>query len=155
MSDNSTTPPLVPATADTEGLEFAFELPEYLKDEPQYASMYVSIIERLRREANGLPMSTVQQLLLERIASFYTTMKHKENTGGFTHPSQQKEFMAFWLSMTQEFNKILMAGADHRREALMKEIQAIVSNILESITDPDEKRSVRKMLKDQFDAIDV
>lgn len=137
-----------------DGLQAAFTLPRIVAEDETLASLYDTMVARLRREAQGIPMNTVQQLLIERIASFYVQIKHKENTGTFTM-NQQKEFNSYWLSLTQEFNRLLQASDDKLREALLTDIQRIVSEALEVITDPEERRTVRRQLAGGFAEINL
>lgn len=133
----------------------AFVLPEYIAQDERLSALHASVVTRLRREASGLPMNTVQHLLLERIAYNYVVIKHKEANNGFARANEQKDFNTFWLSMTQEFNKLLMANQDKLREALLLEITSIVNDALSEISDPDERRSVRRNLATSFAAIDL
>jgi hypothetical protein len=51
-----------------EDLDPAFVLPENIADD-RLRGLYEVIVQRLRHEARDLPMNTVQQLLIERIAA--------------------------------------------------------------------------------------
>lgn len=133
----------------------AFRLPEEILNDEALVTLHTNIVARLRREASGMPMNTVQQLLLERIAMNYVVLKSKERTGGFSTPAQQKDFNTFWLSMTQEFNKLLMANEDKRREAMLMEIQGIVVQATELVMDKEQRQNVRRFLQEQFAAIEV
>lgn len=141
--------------APPDDLAEAFRLPESVLSDDSLVTLHANIVTRLRREAAGMPMNTVQQLLLERIAMNYVVLKQKERTGGFTTPAQQKDFNTFWLSMTQEFNKLLMANEDKRREAMLMEIQSIVVQATELVMDKEQRQNVRRFLQEQFAAIEV
>src|SRR6185312_8009494 len=91
--------------APQDDLAEAFRLPDDILADEGLVTLHANLVLRLRREAAGMPMNTVQQLLLERIAYNYIVMKQKERTNGFTTPAQQKDFNTWWLSTTQEFNK--------------------------------------------------
>lgn len=142
-------------SAPPDDLAVAFALPEEIAQDSDLAALHSALVTRLRREAAGLPMNTTQQLLLERIAYNYIVMRFKERTGGFSTPAQQKDYNTFWLSMTQEFNKLLLANDDKLREALLMEINKIVLGGLEIIKDPEDRRSMRRYLQEQFAAIEV
>lgn len=147
MSDVS---PLDGPPAD--GLERAFRLPEDWDGE--LADLHQQIVQRMRREAAGLPMNTVQQLLMERIATSYVQAKMREETGVLTM-KDIKDQNAAWLAMTQEFNKLLQSGQDKLREALFAEIQTIILNATEEITDPESLRNFRRRLAGDFASIEL
>ena len=152
MTDSSVDPA---DAAPPDDLAEAFRLPDEILADEGLVALHGNIVQRLRREASGMPMNTVQNLLLERIAFNYIVLKQKERTGGFTSPTQQKDFNTFWLSTTQEFNRLLLANDDKMREALLLEIQGIVVGAMDKITNPDERRDLRRYLQEQFAAIEV
>lgn len=154
-SSSVTDSPLDDAPPDD--LARAFELPAWLNEENAQGlrELHSAIVSRLRSEARGMPMNTVQQLLLERIAYNYVVLKFKEETNGFTTATQQKDFNTWWLSMTQEFNKLLMANQDKMREALLLEVQRVTTEALSLVKDPDDRRNVRLALSEGFAAIDL
>lgn len=152
MTDSAIDPALDAAPVDT--LELAFTLPDEIAENAVLVAVYNEIRDRLRREAAGLPMGTVQTLLMERICFTYVLMKYKEQTGSFARTNEQKDFYAFWLSMTQEFNKILVANQDKLREALLDEVAKLVNKtVLAHVKDPEERKSVRRALSEEFAAI--
>lgn len=145
--------PLDSAPAD--GLAPAFDLPEEIREHPDLVLLHGEISSRLRREAAGMPMNTVQQLLLERISFTYVLMKYKERTGGFARTNEQKDFYSFWISMTQEFNKLLMANQDKLRDALLAEVQTIVTDSLNAVTNREERQNARRILSEKFAEIEL
>ena len=60
-------------------LDGAFYLPEHIED-TNLRQLYEVLVSRMRREAATLPMNTVQQLLIERIAYNYIVMREKERS---------------------------------------------------------------------------
>lgn len=140
--------------APDDGLERAFRLPQYIREDEELVALYEEIVARLRREAAGLPMSTLQQLLIERQASFYVQIKFKENTQTFS-PNQQKEFNVYWLDLNKEFARQLAASDDKLREAMLGEIHQIVKDALELVTDPGQRRAVRLRLAEEFAAVQL
>src|SRR5690349_10250926 len=112
--------------SNLEDLDAAFELPDIV-DDPKMRALYEVLVARMREEARHLPMNTVQQLLIERIATNYIVLRCKERgeLGGFAHTSVQKDYNTFWLTMTAEFNRMLGKGdvGAGDRKALLKEVQ--------------------------------
>jgi hypothetical protein len=137
------------------GLVRAFELPSFLAEDERLVEIHADVVARLRREAQGLSMNTVQQLLLERIAFNYVYMLYKENDGGFAKPSEQKDFNAFWLSMTTEFNKMLLKSGDKLRDALLMEINTIIMDTIKTVEDPETRKSLRRTLTQKFSEISL
>ena len=142
-------------SAPPDDLAEAFRLPDDVLEDEGLVTLHTNLVARLRREAAGMPMNTVQQLLLERIAMNYVVLKQKERSGGFTTPAQQKDYNTFWLSMTTEFNKLLMANEDKRREAMLMEINSIVIQATELVTSKEDRQNMRRFLQEQFAAIEV
>lgn len=139
-------------------LDAAFEPPEEVTD-TKLRGLYEVLVARMRDEAKNLPMNTVQQLLIERIAYNYIVLRSKERgeLGGFAHANVQKDFNAFWLSMTQEFNRMLgktenMNG--NERKALLKEIQqVIVTTVSQSVSDPKTRSDILVNMAAAFETV--
>lgn len=136
-----------------DGLARAFQLPPAIAGNEALTELHAEIVARLRREASGISMNTVQTLLLERIATQYVTTKLREEQGQLSL-RDMKEQNAAWLSMTQEFNRLLLASEDKLREAMFREMQEIILGSLELITDDETRRNVRRHLAGEFAAID-
>lgn len=137
-----------------DGLEAAFTLPEYIAEDETLQGLYTEIVTRMRHEALGLPMNTGQNLLIERIASFYVQIRYRENNGLFT-PTQQKDFNTYWLALHSEFNKQLNASADKMREAMLEDINQVVINAVDQIKDDETRRTVRRALAEGFAQLEV
>lgn len=132
-------------TRRLDDLDAAFTLPETVED-VQLRGLYEVLVHRMRKEAENLPMNTVQQLLIERIAYNYIVMRSRERgeLGGFVNSNSQKDFNAFWLSMTQEFNRMLSKTetlGGNERKALLREIQQHVLSAINSSVDNPKTRS--------------
>lgn len=135
-------------------LDVAFELSDAVTD-PKMRHLYEVLVHRLREEARHLPMNTVQQLLIERIATNYIVLRSKERgeLGGFAHSNVQKDYNAFWLTMTSEFNRMLgksdgISGAD--RKTLLKEIQSIIVKTLGAVPDPRVRSELLEKMAGEF-----
>ncbi len=136
-------------------LDAAFVLPDLITDTGLRA-LYEVLVHRMRNEAKHLPMNTVQQLLIERIAYNYIVLRAKENNelGGFGSASVQKDYNTFWLSMTSEFNRMLgkvepLQGAD--RKAFLRDVQQIVSRIVAKIPDQQVRSTVLAEMASEFE----
>lgn len=137
-----------------DGLHAAFKLPPSIEGSEEMTGLHEEIVLRLRREASGLPMNTVQQLLLERIATFYVQTKMREQEG--VGVKELRELNSFWLSMTQEFNKLLTNSQDKLREAMFLDIQNILDTALkETVDDPNTRKKLRLRLAGEFAALDL
>jgi hypothetical protein len=130
--------------ANIHELDRAFTLPDVIED-VELRELYEVLVARMRREAEHLPMNTVQQLLIERIAFNYIAMRWYEARRLFAHTTAQKEFNTFWLSMTREFNAQLRAQDDEARNALIKQIVGIITDVL-----TPEDPAIRERLRDRF-----
>jgi hypothetical protein len=145
---------------DFAALDTAFTLPEHIED-PKLRELYEVLITRMREEAKDLPMNTVQQLLIERIAYNYIVMREKERgaLGGFNSTNAQRDFNTFWLSMTQEFNRMLtkaevLSGTE--RKALLREVQQLILHTVNhSVTDPRMRSSLLTSMATAFENVKI
>jgi hypothetical protein len=140
-----------------DSLDAAFDLPETVCDDPGLRDLYEVIVQRMRREAQYLPMNTVQQLLIERIASNYIMLRMKErapvgSSDGFAHASVQKDFNTFWLSMTREFNSLLATANSGNREAILGEVRDLVLSTLGEVRDPTQRQHLMLSFSQAFEA---
>lgn len=134
--------------------ERAFRLPEYVRGDSELVQLYEDMVSDLRREAAGLPLNTLQIFLIERIASFYVQIKFKENAESFS-PNQQKEFNEYWLKLTHEFNSLLHASDAKLREQLMMDIEKLVTEAINLVTDSNDRQAVRRKLSSGFAELGV
>ncbi len=140
---------------DLAALDGAFVLPEAVTDQ-NLRLLYEVLVARMREEARHLPMNTVQQLLIERIAYNYVVMRAKENgdMGGFGSTSVQKDFNTFWLTMTAEFNRMLGKTGEplaaSERKALLRDMQQIIMNTIATVADPKTRGELLERLADAF-----
>lgn len=135
-------------------LDIAFELPSNVTD-PKLRKLYEVLVVRMRRESAHLPMNTVQQLLIERIAFNYIVLRWKESKnpgedGSFQSPTQQKDYNTFWLSMTQEFNKQMRSTDVEFRQQVFRTMSEVVAGVLKEIEDPTVRRKIQQRLADQL-----
>ncbi len=146
--------------ARLDDLDAAFELPDVVED-ARLRSLYEVLVHRMRTEAQDLPMNTVQQLLIERIAFNYIVLRSKERgeLGGFATAAVQKDYNTFWLSMTAEFNKLLgkaesLQGAE--RKKLLQEIQqTILQTVNASVTDPQTRSALLVNMAAAFENVKI
>jgi len=128
-------------------LDDIFNLPENISD-LRYRTMYEVIVSRLRREAAHLSMSTLQLLLIERIAFNYVVLRYKESQPmgtieGFSQASVQKDFNTFWLSMTKELNASIRGTDTEFRKSFMLEAVGIMKDVIDTVEDPETRRQLR------------
>lgn len=125
-------------------LDQVFSLPPVMVDEyPQLAEIHDEIVMRFKSESHGMPMNTVQTLLLERIAYNYVFLKYRELKGEVAG-KEQKDFNSFWLSMTQEFNRLLTVNEAERREQLMDDVVSVFNEAIALIQDKETRQAVQQ-----------
>lgn len=146
--------------ADLTALDDAFDLPESVVADVKLRRLYEVLVARLRAEAAHLPMNTIQQLLIERIAFNYIVLRAKERgeLGGFAHSSVQKDYNTFWLDMTREFNRMLgkgeaMGASD--RKALLKDVQQIITSTLAGVEDPRLRAQLLEQMALKFETVGI
>lgn len=142
-----------------EELDDAFSLPDVVTDE-KLRALYEVLVHRMRSEARHLPMTTVQLLLIERIAANYVILRAKERgeLGGFGSSSVQKDYNTFWLSMTAEFNRMLgkaepLNGAE--RKALLKDMQQIIVSTIATVPDPKVRTDLLERMAAAFETAGI
>jgi hypothetical protein len=136
-------------------LACVFVLPDHLRELPQYAEIYDEVTEGLKREASSLPMTTVQKLLLERIAFVYTNIKFLEDTEGFSSASHRQSSYATWKDLIKEFNNVLFSNQDKMMESKILEIERIISGVLSTVADEELRRTLRRKIAEELAAIDL
>lgn len=138
----------------TDVFSSAFELPDAISDQI-LRDLHTHMVEDLRQQVSGLPMNTLQQILIERLASVYIQIKWRENTNGWVGVNQQKEMNAYFLSLEQEFRKILIESDAMVKTVLVANIQNIVSETLKLVTNDEERRAVRRELAEKFAVLKI
>lgn len=137
----------------------AYVLPGFIPEEMQV--LHAELISRLRAEADHLPhMNTIAELLIERIAFNYIILKYKESASddngriGFTHERNAKEFNTFWLTMTQEFNKLTRTGfeAAELRDLIVGQVSEAMTTVLADL-DPSQGAQLRDRFSEAFSEI--
>lgn len=126
-----------------------FRLPSEVEGDERLTAVYQEVVNQLREEAADIPMTTVQNLLIERIASLFVIIKvHDEN--GTWLPRQQREYNALWLSMSAEFNKLLLASQEVRYAATMDKIRTAVIAAANRLPEPEMRSKMREFLAEEF-----
>lgn len=137
-----------PSVSDLDSLDGVFELPDGVVEDQDLRTMYEVLVARMRREAEHLPMNTVQQLLIERIAMNYIVLRQKERNPigskeGFAHATVQKDFNTFWLSMTKEFNALLGRTDVAMRDAILGEVRDLILRTLAQVPDSEVREDIK------------
>lgn len=126
------------------------EIPESLR------AIHSELIVRMRNEARAVSMSTIQRMLMERIAYFYIAMKWRETAS--PEPlslKEQKEMLDFWIKMTTEFNKLLNATESKSRSTLLAEVELILRESAKKLEDPEKRRELTNYWSAEFARIDA
>ncbi len=147
--------PVVPLTP-LDSLDHAFTLSEGVCSDPEMRDLYEILVTRMRREAQYLPMNTVQQLLIERIAHNYIVLRMREREpigtpNGFESARTQKDFNTFWLSMTHEFNGMIQRADKGNRDAILGEVRDLVLQTLSKVKDASTRRELMLSFSEAFD----
>lgn len=142
--------------AGLEDLDGAFELTPLIQDS-NLRGLYEVLVARLRSEAAHVPMNTIQQLLIERIAANYIMLKARESVpigqaGGFEHGTALKDFNTFWLRMTAEFNSQLHRSGFSDHEATLRKVRDIIVSELAAVEDGDLRNQLTDKFVRRFDA---
>lgn len=136
-------------TASSDGLERAFRPPTYISDDPELFALYEEMVRRLRSESMGIPMHTMQEFLIERIATRYVIIRYREEHG-WLGINTEKEFNQQWLELVKEWNRVLAAGHEKLRDAVLRESEEIALAGINLIRDPEDRQRVRLHFKERF-----
>lgn len=117
------------------------KLPDFLTQGDKHkdlVEMHAVLLKRLQDESIGVGLTTIQQLLLERIAFNYVIVRWRETTmgsdTGFENAKHHKDFNTYWLSMTQEWHRVLQSKtSDHVRHALLEAVGSAMSKAFEGL----------------------
>lgn len=137
-------------------MTFGFEdnvdrLPAELAADPYWADARNSILASLRKDALGLPMTTAQNLIMERMATFYAiTRKREADPEAKLSANDIRANNQQWLAMTAEFNKQITIGEDKRMHAMFEQITKIINNALMMVDDEEVRKGIRKNLTAGF-----
>jgi hypothetical protein len=147
---------LLTRTAGPESLDKAFTLPEWVTT-PALREVYEVIVVRMRNEAKHIPMNTVQQLLIERIAMNYIVMKFRESRPlgddqGFQHAGVIKDWNTFWLASTKEFTDLLVKFKPSDKEAVLAQVRDVIMTELQSL-DSELRGSLVKKFSAGFERV--
>lgn len=142
------------ASTDLQELgDLAIRLPAEVAADPRYVALYQEWLEKLRAEAVGIPMHTVQQFLLERIASGYVVIRYRENEDTWATPTMARGANAHWLDLVKEWNKVLAANQELQRDAVARAAEQAALDSLSMIEDPELRGRLRQHFKERFSAI--
>lgn len=132
--------------------EAIFTVPANIAGTP-YGVLYASIIDRLRVEASGLPMNTVQIMMIDRIATTYVFLRQAEAAPGSIPAVKQNELNKSLIQMFKDFNAMLVISGDKYRENLIAKVGKAVLSGLKLINDPEDRASVTKSVQAELKAI--
>jgi hypothetical protein len=118
-----------------------FDLSEDIKSD-ELRLLFEQIVHRMRTEAAHLPMNTVQQLVIERIARCYVLMLQWERAGKFSIPQQMK-YTEFWMKLATQFNMMLLRAAPAaQRDAFLERIALIIAGVVSKMEDAEQKQKL-------------
>lgn len=144
-------------TAGPESLDKAFTLPDWLEND-DLRQVYEVIVARMRREANHIPMNTVQQLLIERIALNYIVLKFRESRPlgdeqGFQHAGVIKEWNTFWLASTKEFTDLLVKFRPSDKDSILAQVRDCMGEVLGTIADTELRNDLVQRFVKTFERV--
>jgi len=138
-----------------EDLDVTFALPEYIRDgEPGLGDLFDRMIEQLQAEAFGIPMHTMQSMLIERIALTYVLIRFRE-IHGWTGTNAEKDTNARWMDMVKEWNRLLAGGHEQLRAQLLDQMEKIAKEAVNLIPDKETRNLVRNHFQEQFAALGI
>lgn len=137
-----------------ESLEWMDQIFEPGENMPaRWREVYFVLVEKMRKEAEHIPMNTVQLLQLERIAKNYVILRIKEdfqigNKEGFLSAAMQKDFNTFWLNTTHEFNNMLLKSGATDRAVILSQVRDMLVGTIQNM--PEVEPRTRAHLLEKF-----
>lgn len=126
-------------------------LPAELAGDEHWTKARAELLASMRADADGLPLTTSMNLIMERMATFYTITRKREADPDYkVSANDMRQNNAQWLAMTTEFNRQITIGEDNRRHAMIERILSIIKNSLMMIEDDKVRDDVRKSLEAGF-----
>jgi hypothetical protein len=126
-----------------------FAVPAEVEDDERLSRLYNEIVDKLKAEVQGIPLSTMQYLLIERTASLYVTIKHHEENGTFL-PRQQQQYNAQFLAAGAEFNKLVQNNQEAQRQLTVDKIRSAIVAAINRLSDPDARMAMKTAIADEF-----
>lgn len=136
--------------APVDALEDIFVLPEDIQSDARIVRWHTEMVERLKREAQGVPMKTAQYTLMERISFFYAYMRYQELHNPDMSSREKMANMTAWQSMLDMFNRMLEKHNDKVLRETILEVQAILKDALPIVSDTKERADLRRHLGERF-----
>lgn len=135
-------------------MQSVYQLPVRVQSDERLVAIHAEFVRKLTHESAGLEMTTLQTILIERIANGYVLLRyHEDHPGEWVGVNTEKDFTQNWRVLVQEFNKILASGEDKRRDALRLAHQDIMLSGLEKIESAENRKAVREFYMNEFAAI--
>jgi hypothetical protein len=130
-----------------------FELPQAI-DDVDLRGLYEHVIHGLREDAAKQPtVTTLQELLIERIASNYIMLRFKERHNSFAHERNQREFYTYWLAMVRDYAQLAkMMGIDENavKTEMTTKIVTAINGALVGL-EPSVAQTVRTKLAEALE----
>ena len=141
--------PLDSAPPDRMG--YAFTPPPHIREHMELAELFDEIVERMRREAEGIPLETNQLLLLSKIAVDFVEMKYRDETG-WGGTNARKDANSQWLAMMAEWRQVLKDNKEKISEQIVADFARIANEAASKVRDADDRRTVMRYMKEEFAA---
>lgn len=133
--------------------DMLFSLPRHIMADERYRALYEEISLRLRTEAMGIPMTTMQTILIERLATKYVIIRYKEENGWGEGINTEKDANAQWSDLMKEWNRLLAAGHEQLRDALLAKMEEIAKGAVDLFDEREPRQNLRRYFNEQFSAL--
>lgn len=137
---------------DDTALDQLFQPPSEIALHPEWVERYDSLVLRLQRDANGLPMDMAQKMLIERQASTYIRLLWYQTEGGMSE-RQLIEMNKLYLAYTAQFQKVLQASDEVLRQDMVNKFSEIVQEIPKLIQSDTDRKRVFHFIREQFQSL--
>ena len=112
--------------------EALFSVPDVIRGNEEWESLFHDQVRRLRRDSQGLPLDTLQIQLIERVSTLYIRLKWAETMGGLT-PNQLNMLNDQYLKFVTQFQRVLQASDEALRQDLLQKMEKIAVKAVEII----------------------
>ncbi len=139
-------------SAPANGMAYAYTPPAHIREHAELNALFEEIVERMRHEAEGIPMETNQILLLSQIAVDFVEMKYRDETSSWVGTNARKDAKAQWIALMAEWRQVLKDNKEKISEKIVADFIKITNDAMKQIENDEDRRRAMRFAKEKFAA---
>lgn len=137
-------------SAPVDRMAYAFNPPAHIREHAELNELFEEIVQRMRHEAEGIPMETNQLLLLAQIAMDFVEMKYRDETATWVGTNARKDAKGQWISLMAEWRQVLKDNKEKISEQIVADFVKITNEAMKKVKDNDDRKTAMLFMKEQF-----